>query len=333
MTNPPCPVCASPAPFLYKSRWVHQTPGFLRFIGSMQAESVVSEQPEPFHFCDSCGFIFHPETSDPPVTPVFKETSEAEADRGLENHFAERQTERYKRRNSWVLYHARPGMRALDVGSQYGVHMKMLADAGCEVTGIEPHRANLQAGVRKWGLNVVEGYYQTDSFQAGTFDLISAEAVAYYFRPVTTFMDIARHHLKPAGTLYVQFLSPRAAPMHWFANFIRCLIPPENAASVFGRMGWSVVGVNATDYQRGSSAFMLRPDRKTTPMPGMNRAEALRCLKAADYNLLPRRGQRVPACVAGPVFTLAGISDRAGAVAAKAVNRGYAAIYGAEAFD
>ncbi|AVM75631.1 class I SAM-dependent methyltransferase [Magnetospirillum gryphiswaldense] len=328
-----CPVCGALAAELYRPRWVHRTSGYKRFIESMQAESTVPLEPEPFHYCDTCGFLFHPERPSPPTTPVFKAMSEGEVEMCMDQHIDERNQPRFQRRNEWVKTYLKPGLKALDVGSEYGLFVKFMSDCGCEVTGIEPHAGKLQAGRRRWGLDLIEGYYTADSFPPESFDIITAEAVAYYFRPFPVFMEQARKHLKPRGLLYIQMHTPAQAPMHWFASFIRCLVPHQNAHSVFGRLGWDVVAINSDDYQRGSAAFILRLAEPSQSPPGMSRAEALRCLTCADFNLLPRRGLRPFALTLGLVQAAAALSPALGAGVAKIINRSYRAFAEPDCFE
>jgi len=333
MTTTPCPICAAPAEFLYQARWVHRTSGYRRHIRIMSeaGDRVV----EPHYFCDTCGFVFHPETGRPGGAVAREDRSDWLP--SLEGHWEERHSGRYIGRNRWIMSHTKAGMRTLDIGCEYGVLVKLLLDQGCFACGIEPHHGKSEAGRQQWGIDITQGLYEVQSFGPNTFDFISAEAVAYYFRPsLKTFSDIAARHIKPGGMLYVQLASTENIGLHFFPNFIRCLVPPGNAASVFARLGWALIDMNTSDFQRGTYGVMLRRTEATAPVPPtIDRRTARNQLMMSDYNLLPLRDRPKPMAAKLMIAALAMI-DPTGVLpglSAKGFNRAWGLRHGTEAFE
>ncbi|MCC7016156.1 MAG: class I SAM-dependent methyltransferase [Rhodospirillales bacterium] len=334
-----CPVCNEQSvAALYAVRWVDRQPAYLKHIAIMQESSRVPARAEPYHFCAGCGLIFRPEEmSSAAATPVAELETPEKFVSSLERHLEERASERFVRRHEWLGARIRPGFHTLDVGCQYGILAKYFAEKGCIATGIDPHAHAIAAGRERFGLNLIVGYYATESFPPRTFDFISAEAVGYYFRPgLKSFVDIVRVHLKDEGIFYIQLASPENIGLHFFPNFIRCLVPTENAASIFDRMSWEVIDINTGDFQRGTFGLLLRKIPQPRGIPPREGGRSARTqLMLSDYNFLPARGLRKPASL----VTLMRVLDRLDptarmpALAAKLANRLYRYAKGADIFE
>ena len=168
-----CPICACKSTFFYTTKAVHKTKGYLHHLKTFQESSKVPAIVEPYYFCDSCGFTYHPqELSTPAVTPVAEAVPLTDMSIGLERHILERSKGRLAGRNNWISNFVRPGYNTLDVGSQYGILVNFLQSLGCDAIGVEPNFPTMNIGKTHFGINVINDYYTKEIFPEKSFDFI-----------------------------------------------------------------------------------------------------------------------------------------------------------------
>lgn len=99
-------------------------------------------------------------------------------------------------------YISRPG-RALDVGAGNGIHMRLLQDAGWEVSGTEVSQPAIASARERWGLDIHLGLVEEAPFAEESFDFIQMRhVVEHLVDPKRTLHQVVRL-LKPGGILKV----------------------------------------------------------------------------------------------------------------------------------
>ena len=98
----------------------------------------------------------------------------------------------------------------LEVAANDGLFVGKLVDRGFHAVGLEPAE-NMSKIAKAKGLNVVNGFFEKQIFEAGgalassKFDLIIARNVFAHVASIADFFSLARDVLNPGGHLYVEF--------------------------------------------------------------------------------------------------------------------------------
>jgi SAM-dependent methyltransferase len=114
--------------------------------------------------------------------------------------------------------HKLPGKRLLDVGSGLGFFLRTAAEAGFQVSGIEPD-ANVVEKARQGGFEVRHGYFPDCLASTERFDVIVFNDVLEHVVDLDAVMASVRHYLNPQGI--VVFNSPdRSGVFYRIANVL-----------------------------------------------------------------------------------------------------------------
>ena len=293
-----CPVCGAGA-----TRAIFQpvytpktTPWRERALTAGDARAAAG-LAQGFRHCGECGFVFRPE--DPDFVQAPGATRPIDDPARLAREFEAHRVDR-SRPDMLAIYEWIGATitieRLLDVGCEFGHLQKYFADRGCHTVGIDPNPGPVSIGRERLSLDLRLGWYDEGSFPSGSFDFISAECVAYYFRPsLPAFLAIARRHLTPGGGLYLQIGGVEKLGDNFLPNYVRWLIPYENAESVFSHAGWTVLSKNKDHYRNGSYGVILRAEVTAPEKPVLDFAAIRRHLLCSDYNFLPFLRGPIPA--------------------------------------
>lgn len=286
VSNCTCPLCHSHQTALLYSGPFFMEDRIQQHMASIDGYSA-SEAIEPFFYCEACGFVFRPEAQSIQHRPTAinrHDYSLAERNALFEAHVAEFNSDASQQRREWLGQHVRPS-RMLDVGCSFGLLVECHQSRGVAAVGVDPAGYAVETGRQRLGVDLRLASYEMTTFEAGSFDLICAECVAYYFRPsLTTFLASARHHLSQDGVLYLSVPGVDGVGPNFLPNYVRCLIPYENTNSIFNSLGWNVIAQTRQGFSVGSFGLLLRkaeigPARSAAVLP---LAQVRRRLLASD---------------------------------------------------
>ncbi len=102
----------------------------------------------------------------------------------------------------WLSRRLPPDARVLEVGCFDGLFLALLRDRGCAVRGVEPSPAVETA--RSRGLDVVEGFFDPDAFEAGAYDLVVLRHVVEHVPEPGALLSPLAGLLRPGGVVYVE---------------------------------------------------------------------------------------------------------------------------------
>jgi len=97
-----------------------------------------------------------------------------------------------------LLRHVAPGARVLEIGCGQGLMLRLLADCGLQVTGIEPSKS-AASYARAAGLNVVDGYFTRQSFTQPFAAVVVSHVLEHIEQPAAFLRDVAA--VAPGGIL------------------------------------------------------------------------------------------------------------------------------------
>ena len=87
----------------------------------------------------------------------------------------------------------KPGGRALDVGCGYGIFLKVLADHGFVVKGVDMSELAVRYATQELGLDVSQTWLEEAAFADGSFDIVTMNGVAEHLEdPLRTFREVNR---------------------------------------------------------------------------------------------------------------------------------------------
>lgn len=91
------------------------------------------------------------------------------------------------------LQKLKPSGRALDVGCGYGIFLKVLADHGFVVRGVDYSELAVRYATQELGLDVSRTGLEEARFPNGSFDVVTMNGVAEHLEdPLTTFAEVNR---------------------------------------------------------------------------------------------------------------------------------------------
>lgn len=94
--------------------------------------------------------------------------------------------------------------KALDIGCKDGSFLKLLKDDGWAVIGIEPNASYAALASEIYGLEIKNDYFQTGSFPAASFELVTCFHVLEHISDPSPFLNAIRQVLRPHGLLYLK---------------------------------------------------------------------------------------------------------------------------------
>lgn len=100
------------------------------------------------------------------------------------------------------------GMRCLEIGPGRGYLMRIIAERGADIVGVEPG-ADHEGHWRRHGVRVIKGTFPRPSIK-GPFDLIIAYGVLEHIKERADFLRSIVLHMRPGGTLVIAV--PDCAP-------------------------------------------------------------------------------------------------------------------------
>lgn len=115
---------------------------------------------------------------------------------------SERQTRWQELVAAWLLERVPAGARALEIGCHDGHLLRLLADAGLAVEGVEP--SPFAEVARGRGLAVRQEFFRADALDAGSFDLVVLRHVLEHVPEPAAMIAGAARLLRPGGLLYVE---------------------------------------------------------------------------------------------------------------------------------
>lgn len=164
-----------------------------------------------------------------------------------------------------------PGDRCLDIGTGAGHTAARLAEAGCEVVGLDPAAGMLAAARERYGgaanLRFVEAEGHATGFDDATFDIVTARHTLHHHAdPAATLREV-RRVLKPGGRfVLVDEITPDPRVDAWLdaierardATHVRAYSLAEWRAMLHGAgLSW-VVGDTDTRYRMTADAWISR---------------------------------------------------------------------------
>lgn len=121
-----------------------------------------------------------------------------------------------------------PSTRLLDVGCGSGLVLRLAADRGANVTGLDASRGLLDHAQRRVpGAPLVQGELEELPFEDGSFDVVTGfNSFQYATRPTVALAEAARV-LAPGGrVLYLNWAPPEQCEAAGYLAAIGALLPP-----------------------------------------------------------------------------------------------------------
>lgn len=223
------------------------------------AERRLKFQDGPFQVvtCERCGLTYvTPRLTDGAlIDEVYNEgywNSDAAKDRGYTDYTADERLylKTYRRRRSIVERHFDAPGRVLDVGCAAGYFLRVMADEGWDVTGLEPSDAIRPHAERLIGAeNVRAGLLGEADLEPASFDLVTMwDVIEHIPDPVSALREVAKL-LRPGGKFLVetQNVSSRAAAVlgkkwqHYKHAEHIYHFNPETIADLFARADFEIL--------------------------------------------------------------------------------------------
>ena len=219
--------------------------------------SVFAEDGYEVRRCRACGMVWvSPRLDERGLVEIYAQDSywRSEAPR-LRGYARYREDEQlylatFRLRLSRALRHGPVRGRALDVGCAAGYCMRVLADRGFEVHGVEPSPAIAGYGRERFGFDTIHvGTLDTAPLARASFDLITMWDVVEHVPDPLSLLETARSLLRPGGTLVLEtqnVTSPFARVLgsrwHHFKHAEHIYhFNPRTIEDLLGRAGFAVV--------------------------------------------------------------------------------------------
>ena len=216
--------------------------------------------------CPRCGLLFAAGPERPQAAydaEYFEQYAEGDA---YEEDPAQRRYEARAR----IRYMSRfsSGGRLLEVGAAAGYFLEAAAQAGFEVTGIEPAAPVAQRAAERVGVPVLSGLIEDLDLPEEAFDVVCAWHVVEHIPDPAPQLRRLRDGLRPGGHLLIEV--PNVGSViacrrgaEWFhlaPEYHVSQFAPESLTSLLSRVGFDVVDVETI-----SALSYLRPGRAVRP--------------------------------------------------------------------
>ncbi|MBY0563983.1 MAG: class I SAM-dependent methyltransferase [Hyphomonadaceae bacterium] len=168
-----------------------------------------------------------------------------------------------------------PGARILDFGCGTGEFLKLAADAGCQVVGIEPSETYAAYARRTHGLDVLCASWRACQLPAQSFDLIVCREVLEHLRDPVDAIGAIATWLRPGGAAYLAVPDMRANDKPSFERFHFAHVygfTPETLAAAAARHGLAPRG---GELPNATKAIFQKREAYDVPLRDRSRAEAL----------------------------------------------------------
>ena len=172
---------------------------YLRRLSGLQDHSVT------YVTCRRCGFVFqNPALESHELDEMYGEQYRKDVpDEG----FITRNSVFTDGRARWISAHldtpAQEGRRVLDVGCGAGMLLNSFKKLGWTPKGIEPTSAYAAFGSRRFGFDIIPGFFTGESFPGETFDLITLSQVLEHAIDPGLMLRDCRAKLAPEGRMFI----------------------------------------------------------------------------------------------------------------------------------
>lgn len=172
---------------------------YLKRLSGLQDHSVT------YVTCRRCGLVFQNPTLEPhELDEMYGEKYRKEVpDEG----FIARNSVFTDGRARWIEAHldtpAREGRRVLDVGCGAGMLLNSFKKLGWKPKGVEPTSAYAAFGSRRFGFDIIPGFFTSESFPGETFDLITLSQVLEHATDPGLMLRDCRAKLAPEGRMFI----------------------------------------------------------------------------------------------------------------------------------
>jgi SAM-dependent methyltransferase len=225
--------------------------------GSGRRELRFADGPFSVVRCSACGLTYVTPRLAPGalIQEVYDEgywSSSAAKDRGYSDYRSDAPLylKTYRKRLSVVRRHFPKPARVLDVGCAAGYFLAVMAEAGWQVTGVEPSDAIRAQAVERLGAERVHGGLLQDvPLEPGSFDLVTFWDVIEHVPDPVAVLAHARTLLAPGGKLLIetQNVDSRAAKLlgkawqHYKHAEHIYHFNPHTIADLLGRAGYRIL--------------------------------------------------------------------------------------------
>ena len=155
--------------------------------------------------CRDCGFVFQNPTLEP---HELDEMYGTQYRRSMPDEtFIEKNSVFTDGRVRWIEKglggEVGAGKRVLDVGCGAGVLLNSFRSRGWQARGIEPTSAYAEFGRRRFGIDIIPGFFTKDSFPGERFDLLTLSQVLEHAPDPAAMLRDCREKLADGGHLFV----------------------------------------------------------------------------------------------------------------------------------
>ncbi len=191
---PSCWVCGSQELCLWKQGDLQQTltPDNLRITDAHYGLTL------PLLQCKDCGFIFAPEARNIELTGLYSQLDDAGYEESLESRRLQ-----FRRLLDKVLGIYPRARSMLDIGAGMGLLMLEGKSRDMEVAGVEPSQSLVEAGLRHFGLEVLQGVFPHPRLTGRKFDLVFLVDVLEHVTDPVALLAACRDAINPGGALIV----------------------------------------------------------------------------------------------------------------------------------
>ncbi len=100
--------------------------------------------------------------------------------------------------------------KLLDVGTNTGLFVRLVADSGWAATGLEPNKWGAAYAKEHYKINLISKPFEKGIFRANAFDVITMWDVIEHFTDPISEIDKVFHYLKPGGVFAFSTVDPES---------------------------------------------------------------------------------------------------------------------------
>jgi 2-polyprenyl-3-methyl-5-hydroxy-6-metoxy-1,4-benzoquinol methylase len=211
--------------------------------------------PAPWEIlrCSECGLTYAPQTGTEDSPDLYDE-SFAKASKHPTYifdgaHYAARATEVWSEHLARLRPYRETG-RILDIGCSLGFLLHQAQELGWEAHGVEVSEYAVKHAREKFGVRVVQGILEEDTYPNGFFDAVICSHVMEHVPSPRTLLRQIRKILRPGGVALILVPTQFASLTYRILGRVRGVGPPLHLyffsrgtlSSLLGQEGFSVVG-------------------------------------------------------------------------------------------